>query len=153
MALLVKTVEPGSPAQKFGVQPGDELLSAGGNALYDMLDYEFYTASAAFELLLCRGGEKQTLHITKEEYEPLGCDFATYLADKKHSCDNHCMFCFIDQLPKGLRDTLYFKDDDERLSFLYGNYVTLTNMSEREMQRIKTMHLSPINVSVHTPNP
>ena len=153
MALLVKTVEPGSPAQKFGVQPGDELLSAGGNALYDMLDYEFYTASAAFELLLCRSGEKQTLHITKEEYEPLGCDFATYLADKKHSCDNHCMFCFIDQLPKGLRDTLYFKDDDERLSFLYGNYVTLTNMSEREMQRIKTMHISPINVSVHTTNP
>ena len=153
MALLVKTVEPGSPAQKFGVQPGDELLSAGGNALYDMLDYEFYTASAAFELLLCRSGEKQTLHITKEEYEPLGCDFATYLADKQHSCDNHCMFCFIDQLPKGLRDTLYFKDDDERLSFLYGNYVTLTNMSEREMQRIKTMHISPINVSVHTTNP
>ena len=89
----------------------------------------------------------------KGEYEPLGCDFATYLADQKHSCDNHCMFCFIDQLPKGLRETLYFKDDDERLSFLYGNYVTLTNMSPREMERIKTMHISPINVSVHTTNP
>lgn len=153
MALLVKSVDPGSPAQKYGVQPGDELLSAGGNLLYDMLDYEFYTASPAFALVICRGGQQQTLQITKEEYEPLGCDFATYLADKKHSCDNHCMFCFIDQLPQGLRETLYFKDDDERLSFLYGNYVTLTNMSQREMDRIKTMHISPINVSVHTTNP
>lgn len=153
MALLVKSVDPDSPAQKAGILPGDELLSAGGNLLYDMLDYEFYTASAALELVVCRGGQKQVFQVQKGEYEPLGCDFATYLADKKHSCDNHCMFCFIDQLPKGLRETLYFKDDDERLSFLYGNYVTLTNMSPREMERIKTMHISPINVSVHTTNP
>ena len=153
MALTVKTVAAGSPAERAGVKAGDKLLAAAGSELFDMLDYEFYTASAEFALEICRGGEKQTLQVTKDEYEPFGCDFATYLADKKHSCDNHCMFCFIDQLPPGLRETLYFKDDDERLSFLYGNYITLTNMSRREMDRIKKMHISPINVSVHTTNP
>lgn len=153
VALLVKSVEPETPAARLGVCPGDELLAAGGRELFDMLDYEFHTASAEFDLLICRGGEKMSLHIIKGEYEPLGCDFSTYLADEKHSCDNHCMFCFIDQLPPGLRETLYFKDDDERLSFLYGNYITLTNMSRREMDRIKTMHISPINISVHTTNP
>ena len=103
--------------------------------------------------LFAQNGAQQTLTVEKAEYEPFGCDFKTYLADEKHSCDNHCMFCFIDQLPPGLREPLYFKDDDERLSFLYGNYITMTNLSEREVERIVKMHISPIFISVHTTNP
>lgn len=146
-------IVPDSPAARLGLQSGDELLAAGEHELYDMLDYEFYTAAESFPLRVKQGEIEQTLAVEKDEYEPFGCDFSSYLADKKHSCENHCMFCFIDQLPKGLRETLYFKDDDERLSFLYGNYITLTNMSRRELDRIKTMHISPINISVHTTNP
>ena len=100
-----------------------------------------------------RGGKLEYLQAEKGDYEPFGCEFETYLIDKKHSCANHCMFCFIDQMPKGLRETLYFKDDDERLSFLFGNYITLTNLSEREAERIIKMHISPINISVHTTDP
>lgn len=84
---------------------------------------------------------------------PFGCGFKTYLGDAKHSCSNHCMFCFIDQLPPGMRESLYFKDDDERLSFLFGNYITMTNMQDHEIDRIIKMHISPINISVHTTNP
>lgn len=153
MALKIAGIVPASPAAALGLRPGDELLAAGEHELFDMLDYEFYTAAKSFPLRVRQDGLEQTLTVEKEEYEPLGCDFSSYLADKKHSCENHCMFCFIDQLPKGLRETLYFKDDDERLSFLYGNYITLTNMSRREIDRIKTMHISPINISVHTTDP
>ncbi len=100
-----------------------------------------------------RGGKLEYLQAEKGDYEPFGCEFETYLIDKKHSCANHWTFCFIDQMPKGLRETLYFKDDDERLSFLFGNYITLTNLSEREIERIIKMHISPINISVHTIDP
>lgn len=153
MALTVQTVEPGSVAQRLGLEPGCRLLSIDGNPLGDALDYQFYAAAASFSLTICQQGTQRTLQVEKAEYEPFGCDFKTYLADEKHSCDNHCMFCFIDQLPPGMRDPLYFKDDDERLSFLYGNYITMTNLSDREVERIVKMHISPIFISVHTTNP
>ena len=102
---------------------------------------------------MVRGARLEYVRAEKEEYAPLGCEFESYLIDKKHSCKNKCMFCFIDQMPKGMRETLYFKDDDERLSFLFGNYITLTNLNEHEVQRIIRMHISPINISVHTMDP
>lgn len=153
MALHVVSVDEGSPAARLGIAPGCTLLTAGERPLNDALDYQFYTTPAHFALRICQNGEQRTVTVDKGEYEPLGCNFETYLGDKKHSCDNHCMFCFIDQLPPGMREPLYFKDDDERLSFLFGNYITLTNLTEREIDRIIEMHISPIFVSVHTTNP
>ena len=153
MGIQVQSVEAGTPAAKLGIQPGDVLLTVGRNPLNDMLDYEFYTSSPRFEMTVCREGQTRTLQVRKDQYEPFGCDFKTYLIDKQHSCANHCMFCFIDQLPQGMRPALYFKDDDERLSFLFGNYITLTNLSPHEVERIGHMHISPINISVHTTNP
>ena len=153
MAVRVQRVAKNSPAEKLGIQAGSILLSADGNELNDMLDYQFYTAGTQFQLAVSTQGRLDYLQVEKQDYEPLGCEFETYLIDNKHSCANHCMFCFIDQLPPGLRETLYFKDDDERLSFLFGNYVTLTNLSPHEVERIQKMHISPINISVHTTNP
>ena len=153
MALRVDSVDGGSAAHRLGVAPGWLLCAIDGNELTDALDYQYYTASSRFTLTVCAAGEKRTLPVEKEEYEPFGCNFKTYLGDDKHSCDNHCMFCFIDQLPKGMRAPLYFKDDDERLSFLYGNYITMTNLSDREVERIIKLHISPIFISVHTTNP
>ena len=153
MAVRIKSVNRGSPAERLGLRAGDMLLSADGNELNDMLDYQFYTAGQRFCLAARRGGQLCYLQAEKKDYEPFGCEFETYLIDKKHDCKNHCMFCFIDQLPGGLRESLYFKDDDERLSFLFGNYITLTNLSEREAGRIVKMHISPINISVHTTDP
>ena len=153
MALRVESIDPGSPAEALGITPGCVLLSADGHEMDDMLDYQYYTVASRFVLKLCRNGRTEEIPVQKAEYEPLGCSFKTYLGDEKHSCDNHCMFCFIDQLPRGLRKSLYFKDDDERLSFLFGNYITMTNMHDHEIDRIIRMHISPINVSVHTTNP
>ena len=153
MAVRIQSVEAGSVAQQLGLAPGDELLEVDGNPINDMLDYQFYTDSASFHLKAVRGGSPMAFDVQKQEYQPFGCEFETYLADQKHSCANHCMFCFIDQLPPGLRESLYFKDDDERLSFLFGNYITLTNMTDHEIDRIIKMHISPINISVHTTNP
>ena len=153
MAIKIQTVEPGSPAQQLGLGPGDELLSVDGNPLNDTLDYEFYTDSSSFHLKARIQGAVQEWDVRREARGPFGCDFATYLGDEKHSCANHCMFCFIDQLPPGMRESLYFKDDDERLSFLFGNYITMTNMQDHEIDRIIKMHISPINISVHTTNP
>ncbi len=153
MPLHVVSVDPGSIAQDLGLGPGCVLLSIDGNPLCDALDYQYYTASPKFQLTVCQDGEEQVIEIEKDEYEPLGCNFKTYLGDEKHCCDNHCMFCFIDQLPPGMREPLYFKDDDERLSFLYGNYITMTNLSDREVERIIKLHISPIFISVHTTNP
>ena len=153
MALFVTSVDDQSPAQKLGIEKGWTLLSVDGHPLGDALDYQFYTTPKKFSLEVCCNGTQKTVQVEKEEYEPLGCNFKTYLGDDKHSCANHCMFCFIDQLPPGMREPLYFKDDDERLSFLFGNYITLTNLSDREIDRIIEMHISPIFVSVHTTNP
>ena len=108
MALTVQSVAPGSPAQRLGLAPGCRLLAVDGNELFDALDYQYYTAAPRFALTVCQNGAQQTLTVEKAEYEPFGCEFKTYLADEKHSCDNHCMFCFIDQLPPGLARTALF---------------------------------------------
>ncbi len=152
MAVKVVNADKGSAAEREGLA-GTTLLSIDGNEINDMLDYEFYSSGPKLELALVRDAKLEYLTIEKQEYEPLGCGFESYLIDKKHSCRNKCIFCFIDQLPKGLRDTLYFKDDDERLSFLFGNYITLTNLNDHEVERIKKMRISPINISVHTVEP
>lgn len=153
MAVRIKSVDAASAAERAGLSAGDILLSADGSEINDMLDYEFYSAKRAILLSVETNGQTRTVAIKKGEYEPLGCEFETYLIDKHHSCKNKCIFCFVDQLPKGMRKSLYFKDDDERLSFLFGNYITLTNLSQHELDRIKKMRISPINVSVHTVDP
>lgn len=153
MSVTIKSVNALTPAQKAGLKAGDILLSADGNEINDMLDYEFYTAKSQINIVYESAGETKSASVQKEEYEPFGCEFETYLIDKHHSCKNKCIFCFVDQLPQGMRKSLYFKDDDERLSFLFGNYITLTNLSKHELDRIKRMRISPINVSVHTVDP
>lgn len=154
MSVTVESVIKGSPAYKAGIRDGDVLIKLNGNEIMDVLDYRFYQNSekVIIEYINCKG-KTVAKKAKKGEYDELGMEFATYLMDKKHSCRNKCIFCFIDQLPKGLRDSLYFKDDDSRLSFLFGNYITLTNITDHEVNRIIQMHISPINVSVHTTNP
>lgn len=154
MSVTIDSVEKGSAAQKKGIKPGDILVSIDKNEIMDVLDYRFYqnNSRVSLEYINSKGKLKKAV-IRKGEYEELGLGFETYLMDKKHSCRNKCIFCFIDQLPKGLRKSLYFKDDDSRLSFLFGNYITLTNITEHEIERIIKMHISPINISVHTTNP
>ncbi|MBQ8351966.1 MAG: DUF512 domain-containing protein [Clostridia bacterium] len=149
----ITEVERRSRAAKAKIKPGDMLLSINGNDIQDVLDYRFYLAEERVELSLERNGKPFSVTIKKDEYDDIGLCFATALMDQKQSCRNKCVFCFIDQLPSGMRDTLYFKDDDARLSFLHGNYITLTNLSERDVERIIHMHISPINISVHTTNP
>lgn len=149
----ITLVEPHSRAEKAGIRAGDFLLSIGGHEITDVLDYRFYLADTLVMLECRRGEETYEVTIRKQEYDDIGLDFETPLMDQKHSCRNKCIFCFIDQLPKGLRKSLYFKDDDSRLSFLHGNYITLTNLYDKDIDRIIKMHISPINVSVHTTNP
>lgn len=140
-------------AYRAGVREGDYLLSLNSHEIHDVLDYRFYLAEKRIELSLLSGGETKTVVIEKEEYDDIGLTFETPLMDEKHSCRNKCIFCFIDQLPKGMRETLYFKDDDSRLSFLHGNYITLTNLSAEDVERIIKMRISLVNISVHTTNP
>lgn len=142
-----------SRADKAGLRAGDTLISINGREINDVLDYRFYLAEREITVLAERAGRTLEFKIKKKEYDDIGLDFETPLMDKKHSCENKCVFCFIDQLPKGLRSSLYFKDDDSRLSFLHGNYITLTNLHDRDIDRIIEMHISPVNVSVHTTNP
>lgn len=154
MSVVIKSVLKGSPAKKSGLKAGDILISIDGNEIMDVLDYRFYQNNEKLTVeFLNKSGKQKTVKMVKGEYEEIGLEFETYLMDKKHSCRNKCIFCFIDQLPKGLRKSLYFKDDDSRLSFLFGNYITLTNITEHEIERIIKMHISPINISVHTTNP
>lgn len=154
MSVIIKSVVKNSPAYKKGIKAGDSLISIDNNEIMDVLDYRFYqnNSKVCLEFLNSKGKIKQK-KIKKKENEELGLCFDTYLMDEKRSCKNKCVFCFIDQLPKGLRESLYFKDDDSRLSFLFGNYITLTNITEHEVERIIKMHISPINISVHTTNP
>ncbi len=149
----ITSVAPSSRAARAGVLAGDLLVSINGNEINDVLDYRFYLSERTVCLSLLRGEKSLTVNIRKGEYDDIGLDFDTPLMDQKHTCTNGCIFCFIDQMPKGYRDTLYFKDDDSRLSFLHGSYVTLTNMTDADIDRIIKMRLSPINVSVHTTNP
>ena len=151
---IISTVHPGSIAEEMGIEPGDRLLTMNGNEIEDIFDYRYYMEDELVVLLVEKAnGEQWELEIEKEEFEDLGMDFEQGLMDEYRSCHNKCIFCFIDQMPPGMRETLYFKDDDSRLSFLQGNYVTLTNMSEHDMQRIVKYHLEPINISFQTTNP
>ena len=146
-------VEEDSLAAKKRILAGDILLAINGHEISDVLDYRFYLTERRITLLLSREGKEYKVKIKKGEYDDIGLSFETPLMDGKHTCRNKCIFCFIDQMPKGYRDTLYFKDDDSRLSFLQGSYVTLTNMTDADIDRIIKMRLSPIRVSVHTTNP
>jgi len=152
-ALVIAAVEPGSLAEEIGLQPGDMLLAVNGHQVMDTLDYRFYITEPAVELIVQRGAERVTLTVEKEPYDLLGIEFESDLADKIHTCNNKCVFCFIHQMPKGMRRSLYLMDDDFRLSFLYGNYVTLTNVTEEEFQRILAQKLTPMYVSVHATDP
>lgn len=149
----IVSVEPRSRAASAGILAGDILLSISGREINDVLDYRFFLAERSILLKLSRNGEEYEVTIKKQQYDDIGLDFETPLMDKKHSCENKCVFCFIDQLPRGMRKTLYFKDDDSRLSFLHGNYITLTNLHDKDIDRIIEMHISPVNISVHTTNP
>lgn len=148
-------VREDSLAERAGIKAGDVILKAGGKELKDIFDYYYYEENTNLDLLIGHpDGSENEYHITKTDDDTdLGITFENGLLDDYRSCANHCMFCFIDQMPPGMRETLYFKDDDTRLSFLQGNYVTLTNMSDDELQRVIDYRLSPINVSVHTTNP
>ena len=152
MSVVIKSVIQGSDADNAGIKAGDELISVNGHGIEDVLDYMFYIAVDKVSLTVRRDGRKLRRVIEKSEYDDIGLEFDTFLMDKKRSCSNNCIFCFIDQMPKGMRETLYFKDDDARLSFLQGNYVTLTNLDDKDIERIIKMRLN-INVSVHTTNP
>lgn len=146
-------VEAESRAARAGILAEDILVAINGNEIEDVLDYRFYLAESRLELTLRRGATSFSTVIRKSTYDDIGLCFETPLMDKKRACANRCIFCFIDQLPKGLRAPLYFKDDDARLSFLHGNYITLTNLRDKDIDRIIRMHISPINISVHTTNP
>ena len=151
---IVKNVEAGSIAEELGIEPGDRLLAIDGQEIEDIFDYQFYEESDELLLLIEKaGGEQWELEIEKDADESLGISFGEGLMDEYRSCRNRCIFCFIDQMPPGMRDTLYFKDDDSRLSFLQGNYITLTNMSDHDVERIVRYRLEPINISFHTTNP
>lgn len=154
MSVKILSVLSDSYSKNAGLENGDELISINGTEIFDVLDYRFCIQSKKLSLKLKRNGEEFEVNIRKsDEFADIGLEFETYLMDKQHSCKNKCIFCFVDQMPKGMRDTLYFKDDDSRLSFLFGNYITLTGLCEREAQRIIDMHISPVNISVHTMNP
>ncbi|MCR4955919.1 MAG: DUF512 domain-containing protein [Lachnospiraceae bacterium] len=151
---IVKTVIPGSIAMELGVESGDLLVEINGREVKDIFDYHYLCNEEYLTVVIEKPtGEQWELEIEKEYEEDLGIEFENGLMDDYRSCSNHCIFCFIDQMPPGMRETLYFKDDDSRLSFLQGNYVTLTNMSEADIERIITYKMSPINVSVQTTNP
>ncbi|MEG1152699.1 MAG: PDZ domain-containing protein, partial [Oscillospiraceae bacterium] len=149
MSVKILSVDKNSPADKAGIKNGDIIISINSHKIRDVLDYKFYMTDNVLEIAL----ESGNLTIKKGEYEDLGLEFETYLMDKQHSCKNKCIFCFVDQMPKGMRDSLYFKDDDERMSFLFGNYITLTNLYDEDIERIIKMRISPVNISVHTTNP
>lgn len=151
---VVKEVIPGSIAQEMGIEAGDAILSVNDNEIEDVFDYRYLMKDEYVEVLVRKAdGEEWLLEIEKEYDEELGAEFENGLMSDYRSCSNKCIFCFIDQMPPGMRETLYFKDDDSRLSFLQGNYITLTNMSEHDVERIIKMQLAPINISVQTTNP
>ena len=151
---IVKSLMPGGIGEELGIEPGDKLLAINGNEIQDVFDYYYYEESEQLLLLIEKpDGEEWELEIEKDEDESLGIEFDQSLMDEYRSCRNKCMFCFIDQMPKGMRETLYFKDDDSRLSFLQGNYITLTNMSDHDVERTVKYRLEPINISFQTTNP
>ncbi|MEG2395548.1 MAG: DUF512 domain-containing protein [Oscillospiraceae bacterium] len=151
MAVKISAVKPFSKCFLYGIRSGDLLLSIDDKEIVDVLDYDFYLSFAPVTMKFkTKSGKQMSIKINNED---TGLSFDTFLMDNQHSCKNKCVFCFIDQMPKGMRKSLYFKDDDSRLSFLFGNYITLTNITEHEIERIISMHISPVNISVHTMNP
>lgn len=151
---VIRSIESDSIAEELGIEPGDILLAIGGSKIEDIFDYQYLTQDEYIEMLIRKkNGEEWLLEIDKDYDEDPGIIFENGLMDEYRSCHNKCIFCFIDQMPKGMRETLYFKDDDSRLSFLQGNYVTLTNMSDQDIERIIKYRLSPINISFQTTNP
>ena len=154
MSTIINSIDKRSPAERAGVRTGEKLLSINGHSVEDVLDYRFFGYDPDPVLVLeDPNGVQRRVQVKKGDAEELGLNFDTYLMDEPRPCSNHCLFCFVDQMAPGCRDTLYFKDDDARLSFLMGNYITLTNLSEREAQRIIDLRISPINVSVHATDP
>lgn len=154
MSTIITSVDRHSPAERAGIAAGEQLLTINGHEIIDVLDYRFYGYDTDCRLELREpSGAVRTVSLRKPEGRDLGLNFDTVLMDEMRSCANHCIFCFVDQMPPGMRQTLYFKDDDARLSFLQGNYITLTNLTDREAQRIIDLRISPINVSVHTTDP
>ncbi|MDO4269084.1 MAG: DUF512 domain-containing protein [Eubacteriales bacterium] len=150
---VIKTVDPGSIGAALGLGPGDRLLKINGREIEDIFDYEYQVDSPRVQLLVEKAGEGQYELEVENDFQDLGLTFENGLMSDYRSCSNNCIFCFIDQMPPGMRETLYFKDDDSRLSFLQGNYVTLTNMKDHDIKRIIEFKLAPINISVHTTNP
>ncbi len=154
MSAIITKIDQNSPADKAGLRVGETLHSIGGHAIHDVMDYKFYAYDPGLTLeLQSEDGVRRTVKLQKQEGQDLGLEFETYLMDAQKGCANRCVFCFIDQLPRGMRQSLYFKDDDARLSFLLGNYITMTNLSDEDADRICRMHISPLNVSVHTTDP
>lgn len=152
--VVISSVDEGSYADKKGIKSGEKLITINDNKITDVLDYRFYCTDKKLKLVIeDENGKQRKVKIKKDEYDDIGLEFETYLMDKQRSCRNGCIFCFIDQMPPNMRETLYFKDDDARLSFLFGNYITLTNISDEEIDRIIKMHITPVNISVHTTNP
>lgn len=149
----IDAIEPGSIGEELELEPGDILVSINGQPVEDVLDYRFLCRDEYLEILIRRGEEEGIFEVEKDEEDDLGLIFDNGLMDEYRSCGNKCIFCFIDQMPPGMRETLYFKDDDARLSFLQGNYVTLTNITKHDMERILRYRLEPINISVHTTDP
>lgn len=155
MASKIISVDAGSPAERTGLKAGETLLQIDGTAIYDVLDYKFYSYDARLDVrvLEADGETVRAVQVRKHEGEPLGLNFEHYLMDGMKQCSNKCVFCFVDQLPRGMRKTLYIKDDDARMSFLMGNYISMTNLSEADVDRILRMHISPVNISVQTTDP
>ena len=154
MPAIIKYIESNSIAEEIGLEAGDTLLEINNTEIKDVLDYRFLINDEFITLkILTKQGEEVEVDFEKDAYEPLGVEFENSLMDKPLHCTNKCVFCFIDQLPKGMRESLYFKDDDTRLSFFQGNYVTFTNLDDEEIDRIIRLRISPINISVHTMNP
>lgn len=152
MSVDIKSVKKWSLLFFKGIKKGDKLLSINGNEINDFLDYQFYLKDTSLSLDFEHAGKIKTVNLRKKTEDDIGLEFETYLMDKQKRCHNKCIFCFVDQNPKGMRETIYFKDDDSRLSFLFGNYITLTNLTDKDIDRIIKMHISPVNISVHTMN-
>ncbi len=153
MAVLISSIKPHSPASRHFVKAGSKLISINGHEIRDVLDYQFYVDEDVLDIVIEKPNGKEKKFTVKNCHGETGFEFETYLMDKQRRCANNCIFCFIDQMPKGMRESLYFKDDDARLSFLFGNYITLTNLGDKDIDRIIEMHISPVNISVHTMNP
>lgn len=154
MSAIITKIDPHSPAEKAGLRVGETLIAIGGHPIHDVMDYKFYAYDPRLTLeVQTPEGVRRTVKLRKQEGQDLGLEFETYLMDAQKGCANHCVFCFIDQLPRGMRRSLYFKDDDARLSFLLGNYITMTNLSDEDADRIIRMRISPLNISIHTTDP